>query len=182
MFRALAGLWPWGAGRISWPKGEALFCMPRGPYLPPGTLSAVLAYPLKVENFDTPTFADALDRFGLQRLVPMLDLSRRWDRELSDEEQQSLVFARLLIHAPRWVLIDEVLDSIDEDMRTRVLDIFAKDLKDTAVIHIGRAEAGDPIFARVLHLVKDPTIRRLVRHKAADVHATAHGMRGAMGS
>ena len=145
LFRALAGLWPWGAGRIAWPKGEALFYMPRKPYLPPGTLSEVLAYPLKVENFSAPTFTDALDRFGLQRLVPMLDLSRRWDRELSDEEQQSLVFARLLIHAPRWVLIDEVLDSIDEDMRTRVLDIFAKDLKDTAVIHIGRAEAGDPI-------------------------------------
>ena len=22
LFRALAGLWPWGAGRITWPKGE----------------------------------------------------------------------------------------------------------------------------------------------------------------
>jgi len=181
-FRALAGLWPWGAGRIAWPKGEAPFCMPPKPYLPPGTLSEVLAYPLKVENFPAHVFTDALDRLGLRALAPMLDLSRRWDRELSDEEQQSLVFARLLIHAPRWVLIDEVLDSIDEEMRMRVLDIFAKELKDTAVIHIGRAEAGNPIFARVLHLVKDPTIRRLVRHKAPDVRSTTPAMRGAMGS
>jgi putative ATP-binding cassette transporter len=156
--------------------------MPRKPYLPPGTLSEVLAYPLKVENFPARAFTDALDRLGLRGLAPMLDLSRRWDHELSDDEQQSLVFARLLVHAPRWVLIDEVFDSLDEDMRMRVVDIFAKDLKDTAVIHIGRGEAGDSIFVRVLHLIKDPTIRRLVRPQAADIGAPTPGMRGAMGS
>jgi dsDNA-specific endonuclease/ATPase MutS2 len=86
------------------------------------------------------------------------------------------------LEAQRLLTFAAFLDSIDEDMRKRVLDIFAKDLKDTAIVHIGRAEAGDPIFVRVLHLVKDPTIRRLVRHKAADVPATAHGMRGVMGS
>ena len=46
LFRALAGLWPWGGGRIGLPKGEAVFFMPRTPYLPPGTLREVLAYPL----------------------------------------------------------------------------------------------------------------------------------------
>jgi vitamin B12/bleomycin/antimicrobial peptide transport system ATP-binding/permease protein len=182
LFRALAGLWPWGAGRIAWPKGEALFYMPPKPYLPPGTLREVLAYPLKVENFHARAFTDALDRLGLLRLLPMLDVPRRWDRELSDDEQQSLIFVRLLIHAPRWVLIDEVLDSIDEDTRMRALDIFARDLKETAVIHIGRARANDPMFARILHLIKDPSIRRLVRHKAASMRAPPPGMQGAMGS
>ncbi|HEY5102723.1 MAG TPA: ABC transporter ATP-binding protein/permease, partial [Steroidobacteraceae bacterium] len=117
LFRALAGLWPWGSGRIAWPKGETLFYMPRIPYLPPGTLKEVLAYPLKVENFRERSFTDALYRLGLRRLVPLLEMSRRWDRELSDDEQQSLGFARLLIHAPAWVLIDEVLDCIDSETR-----------------------------------------------------------------
>jgi vitamin B12/bleomycin/antimicrobial peptide transport system ATP-binding/permease protein len=182
LFRALAGLWPWGAGSVTWPKGEALFYMPRTPYLPPGTLAEVLAYPLKVENFRARAFTDALYQLGLRRLVPMLDVSRRWDRELSDDEQQSLVFARLLIHAPPWVLIDEVLDSLDEDTRARALDIFAKDLKDTAVIHIGRAEARDSIFSRVLHLVKDPTLHRLVRQKAASTRAKTPAAKAAMES
>jgi vitamin B12/bleomycin/antimicrobial peptide transport system ATP-binding/permease protein len=180
LFRALAGLWPWGSGRITWPKGEALFYMPRTPYLPAGTLTEVLAYPLKVENLRARSFTDALYRFGLRRLVPMLDLSRRWERELSDDEQQSLSFARLLVHAPAWVLIDEVLDSIDAETRARALDIFAKDLKDTAVIHIGRAQAAGSEFTRVLHLVKDPTIHRLVRHKAASTRAETRHKQAAL--
>ena len=49
----------------------------------------------------------------LDRLVPMLDQLRRWDRVLSEGEQQSLAFARALLHAPPWLLIDEALDTLD---------------------------------------------------------------------
>ena len=161
LFRALAGLWPWGAGRIAHPKGEALYYMPRTPYLPPGTLREVLAYPSTVQRFEVVAFTQALARFGLDRLAPMLDAPERWDRELNEDEQQSLAFARVLLHRPPWVLIDEVLDSLDDDARARVMDIFAKDLEHTGVIHIGRAAAHDHLFSRVLHLINDPTLRRL---------------------
>ena len=74
LFRALAGLWPWGAGRITRPKGEEIWYMPRTPYLPPGTLREVLAYPSKVERLRRRGASrDALARLGLRRLVPMLD-------------------------------------------------------------------------------------------------------------
>ena len=182
LFRALAGLWPWGAGRIAWPRGEPVFYMPRRPYLPPGTLSELLAYPLKVKSFSAQKLTDALDRLGLRRLAPMLDLSRRWDRELSEDDQQSLMFARLLLHAPRWALIDEVLDSLDEETRMRVLDVFSKDLKDTAIIHIGRTDGRDPAFTRVLHLIKDPMTRRLVRQKAQERRAPRPGIQAAISS
>jgi putative ATP-binding cassette transporter len=156
--------------------------MPRRPYVPPGTLREVLAYPLKVETFSARTYTDALYRVGLTRLMPMIDLGRRWDRELGHDEQQSLAFARLLIHAPRWVLLDEVLDSMDEETRTRAADIFARELKDTAVIHISRGKARDAMFMRVLHLIKDSTVRRLSRGKAADMRASASGMQVALDS
>ena len=182
LFRALAGLWPWGEGRIGRPKGAAVFYMPRRPYLPPGTLGEVLAYPHGVEKFSARAFTDALDRVGLQRLTPMLEQSLRWDRELNWEEQQSLMFARLLIHRPRWVVIDEVLDSIDGDTRTRALDIFSTDLKDTAVIHIGRGNASDPTSKHFLHLIKDPTIRRLVRQRPPAIPGLAPAIQGTTGS
>jgi vitamin B12/bleomycin/antimicrobial peptide transport system ATP-binding/permease protein len=161
LFRALAGLWPWGAGRIAHPRGEELLYMPHTPYLPPGTLREVLAYPSTTETFEAAAYADALIRLKLERLVPMLDVSRRWERELSEDEQQTLAFARVLLHAPPWVLIDEVLDSLDVDARQGILDIFVKDLEHTGVIHIGRADVHDHLFSRVLHLVKDPALRRL---------------------
>jgi vitamin B12/bleomycin/antimicrobial peptide transport system ATP-binding/permease protein len=161
LFRTLAGLWPWGAGQISHPRGEELLYMPRTPYLPPGTLREVLAYPSATAAFDAAAYAKALARLKLDRLVPLLDVSRRWDHELSEDEQQTLAFARVVLHAPPWILIDEVLDALEDDARQAVFDIFAEDLEHTGVIHIGRAEAHDHLFSRVLHLVKDPALRRL---------------------
>jgi vitamin B12/bleomycin/antimicrobial peptide transport system ATP-binding/permease protein len=161
LFRTLAGLWPWGAGRVTRPRGEELIYMPRTPYLPPGTLREVLAYPSTTETFEAAAYTNALVRLKLERLVPILDVSKRWDHELSEDEQQTLAFARVVLHAPPWLLIDEVLDSLDEDARQGILDIFVRDLEHTAVIHIGRADAHDHLFSRVLHLVKDPTLRRL---------------------
>ncbi len=160
LFRALAGLWPWGAGRVARPGGEELLCLPRTPYLPPGTLREILAYPSGTGDFEPADYAKALVRLKLDRLVPMLDVSQRWDRELSEDEQQILAFARVMLHAPSWVIIDEVLDSLDEDALERIKDMFDKDLSRTAVIHIGRREARDHFFSRVLHLILDPAGRR----------------------
>ena len=134
--------------------------MPRTPYLPPGTLREVLAYPLSTDRFESDAFSGALVRLRLERLVPMLDTALRWERELSDDEQQSLAFARVRLHGPPWVLIDEVFDSLEDDVLELVIDIFTKDLAQTGVLHIGRSDAHQ-FFSRVLHLIKDPSARKL---------------------
>jgi vitamin B12/bleomycin/antimicrobial peptide transport system ATP-binding/permease protein len=155
LFRALAGLWPWGAGRITRPRGEQIFYLSRGtPYVPRGTLREVLAYPLKAESFETNAFARALYRLGLERLAPLLDVTRRWDRELSQDEQLCLVFARILIQAPPWVLIDGTFGSLDDDVLELVIDVFSNELQRTGVIHIGGAGDAHSLFSSVLHLVK----------------------------
>ena len=157
LFRALAGLWPLGTGRIVMPAGEQILYFPRGtPYLPQGSLREVLAYPLSPEGFDADACAQALRRLGLERLVPLLEVSRRWDRELSEDEQLGLAFARVLLQAPAWLLIDDVFGSLDGDTLERVIEVFGEELAHTAVIHIGGAQARDPLFARVVHLVKCP--------------------------
>jgi putative ATP-binding cassette transporter len=155
LFRALAGLWPWGAGQITRPRGEQIFYLPRGtPYLPRGTLREILAYPLKAESFDNGAFPRALNRFGLERLAPLLDDTRRWDRELSQDEQVCLAFTRILIQAPPWVLMDGTFGSLDNDVLELVVDVFAKELQHTGVIHIGGPGAAHRLFSKVLHLVK----------------------------
>lgn len=171
LFRALAGLWPWGGGRILHPRGQDLYCMPRTPYLPAGTLKEVLAYPSAVDRLKEQEYTAALQRLGLHRLLPLLNEVRRWDHELNEDEQQAVAFARLMLHAPRWVLIDEALDSIDVATREHVMEMFTRDLADSGLIYIGRADPQGGFFSRVLHLVNDPTTRRLPRHRVTHPRA-----------
>jgi putative ATP-binding cassette transporter len=156
LFRALAGLWPWGNGRVTHPTGEPIFYLPRGtPYLPRGSLREVLAYPLDVGSFKDGAFAHALARMNLERLLPLLDVNNRWDRELSLDEQLSLAFARIVLQVPPWVLIDDAFSTLDDETFRRVMNIFADELRHSGIVHIGRAVEGrDPMFCRVLHLVK----------------------------
>ena len=157
LFRAMAGLWPWGSGRILRPPGEQISYLPRGtPYLPRGSLREVLAYPLKAENFSANAFTRALFRLGLERLAPLLDETRRWDRELSQDEQLCLVFARMLIQTPPWVLIDGTFGLLDDDVLELVIDVFTNELKTTGIIHIGGPGDAHDLFSASLHLIKAP--------------------------
>ncbi|HTV50224.1 MAG TPA: ABC transporter ATP-binding protein/permease [Steroidobacteraceae bacterium] len=171
LFRALAGLWPWGSGRIVRPAEEPMLYLPRGtPYLPRSTLREVLAYPAKTEQFDPGAFAPALRRLGLEQLVAALDETRRWDRDLSQDEQLSLAFARILLQKPPWLVIDDALSSLEDDTLERVLDVFANELRQTSIIQIGRAaQARDPLFSHVLHLIRTPILRAVRRDNAAHV-------------
>jgi len=167
LFRALAGLWPWGAGEVTRPKDEPVLYLPRGtPYLPRGTLREVLAYPFEPDKFAAPDFSAALDRLGLTRLAPMLDVTKRWDRELSQDEQQGLAFARIVLQSPSWLLMDDILGSLDDEALERVVELFSRELRHTSVIHIGRAaQARDPLFTRVLHLIRAPATPAPPREK-----------------
>ncbi|HUN77102.1 MAG TPA: ABC transporter ATP-binding protein/permease [Steroidobacteraceae bacterium] len=165
-FRALAGLWPWGSGRIVRPRGESILYVPRTPYVSPGTLREVLAYPGDVKSFKAAAFARALTRVGLDRLVPMLDQSGRWDQSLSADEQEALTFARIVLHAPAWVIFDDVLGSLDGDTLKRALDVLAHDLEHSAIIHVGSTRTHDDFFSRVAHLTKDTAARKLARERA----------------
>jgi putative ATP-binding cassette transporter len=171
LFRALAGLWPWGNGQITLPKDEQILYLPRGtPYLPRASLREVLAYPLKIESFDAAEFARAMGRMGLERFVPLLDATRRWDRELSQDEQVALAFARIVLQRPTWVLIDDTFGALDDEALERVVDVFGNELVHTCLIHIGRAaQARDPLFSRVLHLIKAPPLAH-GRDKTAGAH------------
>jgi putative ATP-binding cassette transporter len=156
LFRALSGLWPWGSGRIIRPRGEAVMYVPRGtPYLPRGTLREALAYPAVTDRFTDRAYVRALERLGLGRYGASLDATQRWDRELRDDEQMALVLARVVLHAPPWVVFDDTFSSMEDETLERVIDLFMRDIKQTTIIHIGRStQTHLPLFTRVLHLTR----------------------------
>ncbi|HTV52876.1 MAG TPA: ABC transporter ATP-binding protein/permease [Steroidobacteraceae bacterium] len=166
LFRTLAGLWVWGQGRIVRPRHEEMLFIPRRSYLPPGTLRQVLAYPRPVESFQREAFAAALKRCGLEPLVAQLDEPQAWDRHLSDAEQSQLAIARAVLHVPGWIIIDDLFGTLSGDALERIHEVFATDLKRSAVIHIGANVAPPAQFARVLHLTCNPTSQRRVRETA----------------
>lgn len=174
-FRALAGLWPWGSGRIALPAGEALTFVPRTPYFPSGTLRHVLCYPRDPASLSDGELAAALVRLDLGRLTGQLDKTARWDRELSDDEQRLLSFVRLGLHKPKWVVIHEALDLVEGDARKRVLALLDKELGDAAIINIGRPGRDGGFFNRTIHLAIDgePSGLRPFRSKPLSVPSIA---------
>jgi putative ATP-binding cassette transporter len=130
--------------------------VPQGtPYLHLGTLREALAYPSVTDRFTDRAYVQALERAGLDRCVKSLDASERWDRELSADEQMALVLARVALHAPHWVVLDDTFSSMENATLERAIDLFTRDGASTTVIHIGRStQMHLPMFKRVLHLTR----------------------------
>jgi putative ATP-binding cassette transporter len=153
-FRAIAGLWPWGSGRIGMPAAEVPVFVPRTPYFPLGTLREVLNHTGGVITPDADISA-VLAEVGLARLSSSLDRSARWEHELSDDEQRLLAFARLALLRPKWVIIDEALDTFDGATLRQVLAMLEKRLTGAAILNIGRGQHNSQFFPRSLTIVKD---------------------------
>ena len=151
LFRAIAGLWPWGSGAIGLPS-EAVRFMPKHPYMPLGSLREVLTYPSAVDAFRDEDRAAACERVGLPQLSAQLDRQANWDSELGDDELQRVGFARLLLHKPRWVCIDQALDALEAVDRVTILEIFDKELQGASVISLDRRDPSEGFSKRTLRL------------------------------
>jgi putative ATP-binding cassette transporter len=171
LFRAIAGLWPWGSGTIKTPPFEAMAFMPQRPYLPLGTLRHALSYPISVGTFSDAEMRYALERCDLGNLVPRLDQKRRWDKDLSLGEQQRLAFARLMLHRPRWVFLDEATAALDQESQHRVMSLFTHELRETTLLSIGHRPDLAAYHTRTLHITM--TGSRLVVSTAE--HAATRG-------
>ena len=172
LFQAVAGLWPWGDGRIARPAHRSIIFMPTPGYAPPGTLRTSLAYPHSLEVFDDARISEALAAVGLEHLVPLLDETERWDRRLADNEKQCLAVARVLLQKPRWVVVNNALAAVDPALGRRLAEIFARDLRDVGILYIGRLSGESALFGRVLKLVEDAGGPCFKPAAAAEVIAT----------
>jgi len=113
VLRAIAGLWPFGRGRIRVADGRILF-LPQRPYLPLGTLADALVYPRAADELPHEGLVEALRAVGLPHLVDQLDENGNWAQRLSVGEQQRLAFARVLLVRPEIVFLDEATSALDE--------------------------------------------------------------------
>jgi putative ATP-binding cassette transporter len=161
LFRALAGLWPFGRGRIATPLADAraLF-LPQRPYLPIGTLKDALCYPDPSDPVPDQDCCAALEACGLWHLSARLNEAANWSLVLSGGEKQRLGFARTLIYRPDWLFLDEATAALDEPAERHMYELLRQRLPRTTVVSIAHRPAVVAFHDR--QLTVDPAGRRVL--------------------
>jgi vitamin B12/bleomycin/antimicrobial peptide transport system ATP-binding/permease protein len=177
LFRALAGIWPFGSGAIAVPANSSLMMLPQRPYFPVGTLKAATVYPAPENAFASDEVRDTLIAVGLPKLADQLDQEAHWNRMLSLGEQQRLGLARALLHAPDYLFLDEATASLDETSEAELYGMLEQQLPATTIVSIGHRATLTGFHQRNVVLAADGG-QFALKDRAADASASAPAKAG----
>ena len=152
LLRALAGIWHHGSGKVSVPiDGKVLF-LPQKSYLPSGSLKAAICYPGEVDAFGNAQCRSALKACHLASYAHSLDEVADWGQRLSPGEQQRLGFARVLLQAPNYVLMDESTSALDAENEAHLYRLLLRRLPFAAIVSVSHHRALDQYHDHTLAL------------------------------
>jgi putative ATP-binding cassette transporter len=137
LVRAIAGLWPWGGGTIKVQKGAKLMLLPQRPYIPIGTLRRAAVYPDAPDSRSVEEVAEAFRRVGLEQLVDRIEDEAPWDQTLSGGEKQRLAFARIFLHKPDIIILDEATAALDPESQDKLMELLSRQPDSTALVSVG---------------------------------------------
>ncbi len=129
LFRATAGLWQTGSGRIIRPGLEDILFLSERPYLPPGTLRAALLCAEQERSVADAQILSTLQHLGIADLVSRaggLDRDKVWDDILSLGERQLVAVAHLLLADPPFAFLDRIMTALDSEQRALVSRVLSE--------------------------------------------------------
>jgi putative ATP-binding cassette transporter len=156
LFRATAGIWEKGSGRIVRPGLDAIFFLPERPYLPPGTLRDVLVRTGREGVIGDEQIATLLHVLGLEPVLERtggLDVERDWDDVLSLGEQQLLSVARVILAAPRFAFLERPRRALGSEEADRILGLLSE--RSITYLTLGDGSDGLDDYDAVLELAGD---------------------------
>jgi len=137
LVRAISGLWPWGGGLIEVKKGAKLMLLPQRPYIPIGTLRRAATYPDAADSREIKEVAEAFKRVGLGHLIDRIEDEAPWDQTLSGGEKQRLAFARIFLHNPDIIVLDEATAALDPESQDKLMELLSKQPDEIALVSVG---------------------------------------------
>jgi vitamin B12/bleomycin/antimicrobial peptide transport system ATP-binding/permease protein len=154
LMRSLAQLWPAATGRWRRPAGdnETMF-LSQLPYVPLGSLRAVVCYPVRPGDIDDDRLRDVLTQVFLPQLRDRLDEEQDWAKVLSPGEQQRIAFGRVLLTGPTAVFLDEATSALNEDLEFALYRLLRTELPETTVVSVGHHSSVEQHHQRHLKLL-----------------------------
>lgn len=139
IIRAAHNLWPWSSGTIGIRPDTRTLIIAQKPHLPLTTLRNIVCYPSSGSAFSDEDVTAALTKAGLGQLATdMNDESKNgayWER-LSGGEKQRISFARILLHKPKLLMLDEVTASLDIQAQDELYCALLRELPGCTMISI----------------------------------------------
>lgn len=161
LLKAVAGLWPYGEGRVALAEGARAMFAGQDPDLPDRmTLKELVAYPEPGDAFRDLEAAAALSHVGLGDFIPRLDAELHdgvnWRNVLSGGQKQRLVLARILLQKPDLLLLDEATSALDVNAAMDFHLTLRERLPETAILavlhdpDVPHDPDGEPFYHTVL--------------------------------
>ena len=155
LFRSIAGIWPFGSGRVTVPMDAKVMLVPQRPYFPLATLADAITFPARAGSFDDAQLADTLTAVGLPGLIPRLHEEAHWNRMLSGGEQQRLAMARVLLYAPDYLFLDEATAALDEAAEAMLYRLLQERLPAATIISIGHRSTLSAFHRRRVAFIRE---------------------------
>jgi vitamin B12/bleomycin/antimicrobial peptide transport system ATP-binding/permease protein len=133
-------------------KGAKLMMLPQRPYIPIGTLRRAATYPNPAESSSAEEVAAALKRVGLEHLVDRIDEEGPWDQTLSGGEKQRLAFARIFLHNPDIIVLDEATAALDPSSQDKLMELLTKRPEQTTLVSVGHRPELEAFHSRKIVL------------------------------
>lgn len=154
LVRAIAGIWPYAEGEITLPANKQLMYLPQIPYMPIGTLAEAIMFPDHVNVEQESALAATLRDCRLENIIPRLHETASWTEQFSPGEQQRIAFARVLLHKPDWVFMDESTSMLDLANEEYLYKLLKERLPHCSIVSVGHRPSLDNFHDHVIDIAK----------------------------